>query len=121
MENARSGRSGADGRVRRVAQMVAVFAGLLVAFVMLFPIGGDTRYAQGPDGTGMDVFHYWSIGTALLSLASANSPWAFANDLNVVTVPLGLVLSAGTSYYTYIGALRWSQWRRRKRSPSAGN
>jgi hypothetical protein len=120
IENARSGRSGADRRLRRVGKMVAVFAGLLVAFVMLCPIGGDTRYAQAPDGTGIDVFHYWSIGTALLSFVSSNSPWAFANDLNVVTVPLGLVSSAVTSYYTYLGALRLTQWRRTKRSSSAG-
>lgn len=74
----------------------AIIVGLLVAVIMLVPIGRDYDPIRMPDGTGGVRAVYWSLGSGVL----------FDAKLNVITVAAGIVFALGGGRLTYLLGLR---------------
>jgi hypothetical protein len=86
---------------KTVAVLLSVGLGLLIALVMLFPIGGDTRSVGGPGSPTKLVPYYWSLGSFLL-LGPVTG--GFLQHLNIGSILVGVVLSvlAGVLPYRFV-------------------
>ncbi len=79
-------------------QLFASVASLVVAFVFLFPIGSRTETVRCPDGTGCVHEEYRSLFTTAFVAANLEGPM---DHLNVLTVGLGVLASAGAGVGAY--------------------
>jgi hypothetical protein len=79
------------------ASITASAVGILVALLMLTPIGGDTRSVEGPGGSSIEANYYWSLGTVFFGFFVGEVP----QELNIVTIALGLAIATSVGVVVF--------------------
>jgi hypothetical protein len=90
--------NGAFVTKRNVKLTTSIALGLLLAFVMLMPIGGNSTVVHIPGEPAQVVHYYWSLGSIfLLGPLSGGA----LEHLGFLTVLVGVILSVGVGYAAY--------------------
>jgi hypothetical protein len=84
-------------RIDMKAMVIALVVATFIAFVMLMPIGSNTRIATTPTGNVLDPY-YWSLGTIFILEPLFGES---LKQLDLVTIPIGIALVALAGWVTY--------------------